>query len=108
MTTLFPISPSKEPPQSGVATGYSILYAPRNLKEVSITFICIVVIVSFLCTKFSKIYKRKVSIQPSEDGSEDMHTYRQDYTILIEDIQRDGIYCNILDTNMSLRLQSRV
>ena len=101
-TTIMPSSsPSKQPMQEGLGTGYSVQFCtPKIPIEVSITFIaltffCIVVILLlliggmlFACKKLGKTRKRKMSIQPSEDGSGVMHSHGGVYTF--EDMENDS------------------
>ena len=98
-TTTIPLTITSEiSSQGGVETGHSFqLCTPRIPEEVSITFIaltfiCIVIIsllliggVIFACKRFGKKHKRKVSIQPSEDGT---HSHGGVYTF--EDVENES------------------
>lgn len=98
-TTISTTIPSEKPSQGDVETGRSFqLCTPRIPEEVSIafialTFVCIVIIsllliggVVFVCKRFGKTHhKRKVSIQPSEDG-----THRHSGVYTFEDMENDS------------------
>ena len=111
-TPIPPISPPSKGPTPDIGgTGYSVQFCtPRIPEEVSITFIaltffCIVVIgslvfggVLFACKKLGKTRKRKVSIQPSDDGSGARHSHGGVYAF--EDVEND-------DSNLTLRVPGR-